>query len=164
MTSSPVQVMKPRNLLKEKVGSALPAFDEAALKRAEAALASLSGEFQTWMEEEVNKLVAARDAARAAGWDDASLDHVFGCSHDAKGLGATYEYPLVTRLAGSLCRLVETPAGKEAARKTPQLVNAHVEAIRATVRDRIKELSHPVARALLGELETQVDQLGVAPL
>jgi hypothetical protein len=146
------------------VGAPLPAFDEAALKRAEAALASLSSEFQGWMEEEVTKLVEARDAARAAGWDDVSLDRLFGCAHDAKGLGATYEYPLVTRLAGSLCRLIETPAGKDVARKAPRLVDAHVEAIRATVRDKIKELNHPVARALLGELETQVDQLGVAPV
>jgi hypothetical protein len=156
--------MKPRNLLKEKVGSPLPAFDEAALKRAEAALAALSTEFQGWMEEEVARLLAARDAAKAAGWDDDSLDRLFGCAHDAKGLGATYEYPLVTRLAGSLCRLIETPAGKEAARSAPRLVDAHVEAIRATVRDKIKELSHPVARALLGELENRVEELGVAPV
>ncbi len=163
MSSSSVQVMKPRNLLKEKVGSALPAFDEAALKRAEAALASLSSEFQSWMEEEVSKLVAARDAARTARYDDESLDRLFGHAHDSKGLGATYEYPIVTRLAGSLCRLIETPAGKEAARKTPQLVEAHVEAIRATVRGKIKAVDHPVARTLLGELETQVEQLNVAP-
>jgi hypothetical protein len=158
-----VKVTKPRNLLREKLGGAVPAFDEAALKRAEAALAALSGEFQTWMEEEVVRMVEARDAARTSGYDNASLERLFGCSHDAKGLGATYEYPLVTRLSASLCRLIETPAGKEAARQQPLLVEAHVEAIRAVVRDKIKHPNHPVAKVLLGELETQVAALGVAP-
>lgn len=160
--SRAVQVTKPRNLLKEKVG-VLPALDEAALKRAEAALASLSGEFQGWMEEEIARLAGARDRARLAGYDDASLASLFSVSHDAKGLGATYEYPMITRLAASLCRLIETPEGKIAARGMPQLLEGHVEAMRVVVRDQIKELSHPVARVLMLELESQVEALGVAP-
>jgi len=156
-------VTKPRNLLKEKLGGVAPMFDEAALQRAEAALAALSGEFQNWMEEEVVRMLEARDAARAAHYDNASLERLFGCSHDAKGLGSTYEFPLVTRLAASLCRLIETPEGKDAARQKPQLVDAHVDAIRAVVRDGIKHAEHPVARVLLDELETQVAAFGVAP-
>jgi len=115
------------------------------------------------MEEEVVRMLEARDAARAAHYDNASLERLFGCSHDAKGLGSTYEFPLVTRLAASLCRLIETPEGKDAARQKPQLVAAHVDAIRAVVRDGIKHAEHPVARVLLDELETQVAAFCVAP-
>lgn len=162
MPSSPLRPPV-RNALKEKIGGSLPAFDEAALKRAEAALASLSSEFQSWMEEEVTKVVNARNAARAAGWSDETLEALHGASHDAKGLGATYEYPIVTRIAASLCRLTETEAGKATARALPHLVEAHVEAMRAIVRDRVKAEDHPVGVALANELEGQVRSLGVGP-
>ncbi|MGE3250459.1 MAG: Hpt domain-containing protein [Hyphomonadaceae bacterium] len=140
------------------------AFDEEAVERAEAALRSLSGNFQAWIEDEVEKIQLARTAARAAHWTDESLDALFNAAHDAKGLGATYDYPFVTRVAASLCRLIETPEGKAAARAAPALVEAHVDAIRAAVRDKIKAEDHPVGRALIGALEKKVEALGVAPV
>jgi hypothetical protein len=39
------------------------------------------------------------------------------------------------------------------------LVDAHVEAIRAVVRDKIKTDEHPVGRALVEELERRVTEL-----
>ncbi|MFZ4121573.1 MAG: Hpt domain-containing protein [Caulobacterales bacterium] len=163
MTQSSSRPISLRNPLKEKLGGAIPAFDETALKRAEAALASLSGEFQSWMEEEITKITQARNAARIAGWSDGALETLHGIVHDAKGLGATYEYPFITRIAGSLCRLIDTPEGKAAARTMPHLVEAHVETMRAIVRDKVKASDHPVGLALVTELEQRVLALGVAP-
>ncbi|MGE0828568.1 MAG: Hpt domain-containing protein [Hyphomonadaceae bacterium] len=141
-----------------------PVFDEEAVERAEAALKALSGNFQVWLEDEVEKVQAARLSARAAGWTDESIDELFAAAHDAKGLGATYDYPFVTRIAASLCRLIETPEGKAVARAQPALVEAHVDTIRAAVRDRIKTEDHPVGRLLSAELERRVEALGVAPV
>jgi hypothetical protein len=140
-----------------------PLFDEDAIERAEAALKSMSAQFQPWLEIEVEKLQAARIASLAGGWRDAQLEGLFSAAHDVKGLAATYDYPSVTRIAASLCRLIETPAGKAAARAAPDLIEAHVDAMRAAVRDEIKEETHPVARALIGALEARVAALGVAP-
>lgn len=140
-----------------------PLFDESAVSRAEQALQSLSGHFQDWLEDEVTRMQEARLAARAAQWTDASLEPLLGAAHDVKGLGATYDYPLATLIAASLCRLIETPEGKAAARAAPSLVEAHVDAIRAAARDHIQTSEHPVGRILLRELETRVAALGVAP-
>jgi hypothetical protein len=140
-----------------------PLFDEGAIERAEAALRSMSAQFQPWLEDEVDKVQRARLAAWVGGWGEAHLEALFSAAHDVKGLAATYDYPSVTRIAASLCRLIETPAGKAAARATPDLVGAHVDAIRAAVRDRIKEEDHPVAQALIGALEARVAALGIAP-
>ncbi len=136
-----------------------PLFDKDALARAEDALRGMSAHFQGWLEEELAKIQEARLAAEAEGWSDAALTRVLSTAHDVKGLGATYDYPLATRIAGSLCRLLDTPEGMQAARRAPALVTAHIDAMRAAARERIQTSDHPVGRALLRELETRVDAL-----
>lgn len=140
-----------------------PVFDEAAVARADDALKAISGSFQQWLEEDMAKLQAARLAAEAAGWRADALEPVMAAAHDLKGLGGSCEFPLLTQIAASLCRLVETDAGKAAARAEPALVSAHVDALRAALRDGIKTDAHPIGRMLLRTLEAQVEALGVAP-
>lgn len=153
--SAKAEIMAPRNTLREKLG-APPTFDAKALARAEAALQELSGEFETWMAHEVERITAARQLARASGYADPELATVYACAHDIKGLGATYEYPLATLIAGSLCRLVETPAARARAQKRPDIVEAHIDAIRAAVSAGVKTREHPIGRELLAALEKQV--------
>lgn len=140
-----------------------PVFDADAVARADETLKAMSGSFQAWVEADIRKLQQARADAANAAWSDSGLDQLWGVAHDIKGMGESYGYPLATRMAGSLCRLIETPAGKAASRAQPQLVEAHVDALRAIVRDKIKSSDHPVGRALMQTLTAQVEKLGVAP-
>lgn len=151
------QVMAPRNTLKDKIVP--PMFDGAALARAEAALQVLSVEFDTWMAQEVERIGAARAAARAGGYGEVELSAIYACAHDIKGLGATYDYPLATLIAGSLCRLIETPAARARASARPAIVDAHVDAIRAAVSAGVKTREHPIGKELLSALEAQVAAL-----
>lgn len=147
-----------------RTGAKPSLFDEAAVARAEGALKALSGHFQGWLEEEVQKVHEARVLARDARWSDEALDGLLVTAHDVKGLGATYDYPFATRAAASLCRLIETAEGKAAARREPHLVEAHVDALRASARDKIRTPEHPAGKALLAALEGRVEALGVAPV
>ncbi len=52
----------PPNMLKAKVGGNFSGVDMAAIKRAEAAMEALKGEFADWAQDDVRRLVAARDA------------------------------------------------------------------------------------------------------
>ena len=74
-------------------------------------------------------------------------------AHDLKGLGATYEFPLVTRIAASLCKLIDNPDTRTTA--PLYLVDAHIDAIKAAVRDGIKTDEHPVGKVLAEELEAK---------
>ncbi|MBI1187002.1 MAG: Hpt domain-containing protein [Alphaproteobacteria bacterium] len=139
------------------------AFSEDDVARAEAALDALGPSFRDWISDEIAKVQAARTAAENAGWRDEALAMLFEAAHDAKGLAATYGYPYVTRLAASLCRLIETPEGKTAARATPAFVIAHTDAMRAAVRDEIKTDDSASARVLIETLEARIDALCVAP-
>jgi hypothetical protein len=150
----PGQVIPAPNALRLKVGGKLGGIDPAAIAKAEAALKSLSGNFAEWLNDEVAKLEAARQRVRHDGLTPDASENLYLRAHDLKGLGATYEYPLVTRIAGSLCKLIDDPAKR--AEAPLFLVDAHIDAIKAAVRGGIQTDIHPVGRALVEELELQV--------
>lgn len=140
-----------------------PIFDEDAVARAEKTLEAMSGSFGKWLDADIAKLQAARAEGAQQGWPDAALEAVWRAAHDLKGMGDTYGYPIVTQLAASLCRLLETGEGKRAARGNPELIAAHVDGLRAAVRDRVASDENPVGRALVQALEAHVSSLGIAP-
>ena len=79
-------------------------------------------------------------------------------AHDLKGLGATYEFPLITRIAASLCKLIDDKEKRMQA--SIQLIDAHIDAVKAAVRDNIKTDEHPVGKILITELERRVKETG----
>jgi hypothetical protein len=135
-------------------GFKFKALDAGAVARAEEALKSLSGNFDQWMADELTKLEDARGRIRAEGYGAATAENLYFRAHDLKGLGATYGFPLVTRIAGSLCRILHEPADRMAAPLF--LVEAHIDAIVAVVRGDIRSEDDPTGRTLAEELETQV--------
>ena len=158
--NKPAEILQPPPpTMRDKVGPRPPAFDADAIARAEAALKGLSENFQEWIAADIDKLDAARLNARAAHYSEQSLEDVFARAHDIKGLGTTYDYPLATAIAASLCRLTETPIARAAAACAPMLVDAHVDALRAVVRDRAQDPDHPTGNKLAAELAAHVDAL-----
>lgn len=152
------QMIQVPNTLRLKVGGPgrLGALDPAAIAKAEAALKSLSGNFAQWLQDEITKLEGARQAIHAEGMTAQTMESLYLRAHDLKGLGTTYGFPLITRIAASLCAL--TDDAEKRIRAPITLVDAHIDAIRAAVRDDIKTDEHPVGRALADELEARVAQ------
>ena len=152
------QMIQVPNTLRAKVGGRFGAIDPAAIAKAEAALKSLSGNFAQWLNDEVVKLEAARQRVRAEGVTVETMESLYLRAHDLKGLGATYEYPLITRIGASLCKLIDD---KDKRMTAPMaLIDAHIDAIKAAVRDEIKTDDHPVGRVLIQELERRVTEFG----
>jgi hypothetical protein len=149
-----VEVIQVPNTLRMKVGSRFGGIDPSALAKAEAALKGLSSQFAQWLQDEIGKLEASRTAIRVEGLSQQTADRLYINAHDLKGLGATYEFPLITRIAASLCTLMDHPPSRPS---VPMfLVDAHIDAVRACVRDDIRDVSHPVGRILAEELERRV--------
>lgn len=153
MNDTPVnELIQPTNTLRLKVGGGR--LDMSAIAKAEAALKSLSGNFGQWLGEEISKLEAARAVTRTEGMADPAGEALYIHAHDLKGLGGTYEFPLITRLAASLCRLIEDATLRATA--PPALIDAHIGAIRAALRDDIRTDDNPTGRALAEGLEARV--------
>jgi chemotaxis protein histidine kinase CheA len=155
-----VQHFTPPNRLKAKLGKSLGAFDANAVARAEAAMASMSSQFGDWLIEELFKLETAHKVISAPSAGEPEMEDFYRRAHDLKGLGTTYGYPIVSQFAGSLCKLLDSP---EARNKAPrQILDAHVAAIVASVKQKITTSDHPMGKALLIELQGQVNKFAQA--
>lgn len=152
--SNAAQFIRPPNTLKAKVGGSFGGISADAVAKAEEALASMAAQFGQWLQDEIDKLEAAQGAIRDHGHTPETLENLYFRAHDLKGLGATYQYPLVTRLAASLCRLIDDADKRMTA--PPRLLDAHIDAIRAVVRDQIQTDEHPVGLTLAETLEARV--------
>jgi chemotaxis protein histidine kinase CheA len=153
----PIELFMPPNILKAKVGGGtVTGLDMAAMRRAETAMEAIKSEFSTWAASDVEKLMAAR--ARFAKTPDApSRAALLRAAHDMKGQAATFNYPMIARVSGSLSKLAgELPAEKEL---PLALVDAHVTAIHVIYRDKVMDESNKVAVVLSQELEARVAEI-----
>ena len=114
----PIELFMPPNMLKAKLGggSGTPGPDLAAIKRAETAMEALKGDFAEWAQDDVRRLVEARERY-AKNPDPASRAALQRAAHDMKGQAATFDYPMIARVAGSLSKLVgELPQTRDLGR------------------------------------------------
>jgi hypothetical protein len=153
------QTIEAPSALRLRVGSGrMGGIDPAAIAKAEAALKSLSGNFAQWLNDEIAKLESVRATVRSEGPSLENMESLYLRAHDLKGLGATYGFPLITRIAGLLCRLIDDKSKRLEAPMS--LIDAHIDAIKAAVRDGIKSDDHPVGNVLVKELESRIQQFG----
>ena len=151
--SGDVEMISVPNLLQAKVGGPISQGDLHMIQKAEEALKDLRADFSNWLEEEVAKLETVAKDVRAQGLNSEAGEQLFVRAHDLRGLGTTYEFPIITRLAGSLTKLIDNEE-KRVSAPLP-LALAHVGAIRAALSQNIRDTNDPVAAELAGELETQ---------
>jgi hypothetical protein len=161
MTKPAGEMIDPRDAGQRVLDLKEPLFAPDAVARADEALKTMTPQLEQWLEADIVRLQAARLTAERAQWTVAAIDNLMAVAHDIRGMGATYGSPLATRLAASLCRLIETDAGKAAVQCDPSLARAHVDALRAA--QRAGGRPDAAATAVLQALEASVAALGVAP-
>jgi hypothetical protein len=73
-------------------------------------------------------------------------------AHNLKGQGGSFGYPLVTRIAQSLCELVPDDIGRVPPPTAVPLIRAHLEALRLVLAQRLTGDGGPVGRGLAARL------------
>jgi len=152
-SNSDVEMISAPNLLQVKIGGPIGTGDLHLIEKADEALKDMRSSFAQWLEEEVDKLEVAAVAARKAGLNTDEGENLFIRAHDLRGLGTTYEFPIITRLASSMTKLIDIKEKREVA--SMNLVMAHVGAIRAALSQNIRDSDDMVAGELAAELEKQ---------
>jgi chemotaxis protein histidine kinase CheA len=148
----PIEIFMPPNILKAKVGGS-GGIDSGAVQRAEEAMEELKVEFAGWIVEDINRLTEMRREYEIQS-DNAHLGNLYRAAHDLKGQATTFDFPLVARVASSLCKLTDdTSYGLDL---PVALIDAHVDAIKVIVRDGVKDPNNRTAIVLATELERQV--------
>ncbi len=160
-------VIHPRNVLRAKAAIALdgqPSLDETAIRRAEQALRALSINFNGWMEEAARGLGEARDTVREKGTGAGRAAALHRAAHDIRGQATTLGFPLASRVGASLCRLLEDchPDAIHGGHLTP-LIDQHVDAVRAIVREGVTKAKLRTGEALAAELEAITEHLLANP-
>jgi hypothetical protein len=109
--SGTYEIIEVPNRLKEKVGGGAGLPDEV-LDRAEAQVESWAEDYRSAVRQD---LASLRKFLRTAENDPHSdsrgvqLESMYRVAHDMKGQGSSFGYPLVTEIAGALCRYLGLP-------------------------------------------------------
>jgi hypothetical protein len=149
------EIIEVPNRLAAKVGPNFRMNAAASVAKAEKAMKALASNFGDWLEDEIVALEKVRASLKQDGLTAEVANQLSVRALDLKGLGATYEQPLVARIGASLFKLLDE---SEPAAVPLSLIDAHVDAARAIVRTGIRDAAHPVGLALVGELESRVHE------
>ena len=150
---SEYEVIDLPNTLLAKTGK--PVFDPKAVARAEAAVASMQGEYENRAREALHRLKIAAAGIADAPSATERLREIYVTAHDLSGLGTSFGYPFVTEIAGALRNLVQS------AKSSPQLVaviDAHLAALSGVIANNVKGDSDPVTRTVIEQLQRLSDK------
>lgn len=123
---------------------------------AEEALAQIACEFSNWMKLECERLDNARRNVKKGGLSKETKQELFLAAHDLKGDSGLFGFPEVVPAADSLCRLLEHSPNL---RTIPvAIVDQHVDAVRAIVREYVRTDISAMAAALTRKLREVTDE------
>ncbi|MBZ0217011.1 MAG: Hpt domain-containing protein [Fimbriimonadaceae bacterium] len=144
-------VPQPPNVLsKRAVIPGASGIDYEAIERAEKALSALSSQFESWMSDELDALVAAKNQIHEKGKTEQTISTLFHSAHDIKGQAATLGFPLAGSVAASLCKLTMDPPALD--RIPLNLIDQHVDSILAIVKEGVRDTENPTACKLTKRL------------
>ncbi len=108
-----------------------------------------------WIEADLDKLTIALDKLKDRSESAAKqLEVIEGTAHDIKGQAGTFDYPLLTLIAESLCDMLR--AADTIEDRQIGLVAAHIDAIGVIVGGRIQGDGGEMGKQLLSRLQTAV--------
>lgn len=153
-----MEIIQPANPLKQKVGPPR-ASDPGLLDRAEAKVADLADDYRSWVQADLEQLEAKVDhaaaladaAERREAWRSAYV-----IAHDIKGQGTTFDYPLVTHVANSLCGYIEKTADLD--RTDLTIAQAHLGALRAILGHDVRGDGGALGRQVIDGLARVVEK------
>lgn len=152
-----VQVIRPINRLRAKLGTAPGPSLDKMVADAEAALETLHGDCEIWALNDLREINSLLEAARANPAPDLeNIRRILRLSHDIKGEGTTFGYPLLTTIAQLLYRFVERDEAKAAMRL--DLVAAHVDAMTVVVSQGIRDQGGDLGTQLRVALEQAAEK------
>ena len=110
---------------------------EEMIAAAGKAVETMRAEFES---EHAKNMVELRDAwtlAKATGSGACNLSELFRISHDIKGQGGTFDRPVLTEIAGLLCKLITRFDKSVMSPKAIEAIECHVAALELVTRRNI---------------------------
>jgi len=155
--NSTVRFVQPPHQISERVSGSGDISDKM-LARADAAVKRLSDQFTDLALDEIGKLdMLLKEAQANSDKRPDIVRNIFMVVHDLRGQGATFDYPLLTRIGSSLCTFTENLEGSSD--KELQVISVHVDALKAVMTHKISGDGGPVGREIAKGLEIAVQKI-----
>jgi chemotaxis protein histidine kinase CheA len=150
-----------RNRLKDKTaglgGDKVITIDEGALAAAEALFEQMAEDYPDWVNAILLKLTELHSRCVDSPENRRGLfEQIRAIAHDLKGQGGTFGYPLITTVATSLDRFVSLRHNIKDSHV--EITKAHIDAMRAVIRERIKGDGGEIGAALVKSMDTVIER------
>ena len=129
----PYELIELPNLLKQKVGSG--GFDPAAVKKAEVAVEEMAEDYEARLQAEVAALDETFRAMRRDGVVEPRRLYAF--AHELRCEAGSFGYPLASAIGNMLARFLDARGG-ELARADLEVIESHIDALRAVAGRKVK--------------------------
>ncbi len=153
----PYEEISLENILGAKLGGPIP---DACLHRAERALSALKDQYMEWVYRDLDLL----EETLEGGLDDADparrTDIVLQLrrlSHDMRGQGGTFGYPLVSQVAGALNEILKMP--HLSADRLVRLIRLHADVIKRILDNRIEGEGGKAGPKIIERLNTLTEEV-----
>jgi chemotaxis protein histidine kinase CheA len=130
--------------------------ENPAIAAAEAAMSSLSKDFNLWMQNEVDRLENAFKAFEKTPAALRSTTELFRAAHDLRGQATVYGYPLAGEIAGSLSKMLDQV---ETDFLPIELIAHHVDAVKIVFKENIRDNSNTTAVSIVENLRHAIQHV-----
>ncbi len=138
MKDENLEFITPPNTLKSKVSvGGAGAVDEAALLRAENAIANMTDEYLEWVVQDIARIEkACQDLKSDASEREKNLQGVFQVAHDIKGQGGSFGFDLMTVIGNQVCQIIDKADANDP--HIVDVIDVHVDAMKLVVASKLK--------------------------
>lgn len=158
MSDDKAQVIKVPNMLRAKVGNKPGVSPDTIVQQAEASLSGMQEEYESWIRDylkTINKALA--EARRGSTPNMDAIARIRRTSHEIKGQGQTFGYPLLTRVGHMLHGFIERD--EAVAARHLDLIAAHVDFMNLVVQESLRGDGGAKEDELLAALEAAAQKL-----
>ncbi|KJS34831.1 MAG: hypothetical protein VR70_16860 [Rhodospirillaceae bacterium BRH_c57] len=156
------QFIQPPNHVKDKVSVTSNGIDFDTLEKAEQLIAGMQDSYLEWVDEDLRKLQALEAQLDGAGPRLQVFKDIYSISHDVKGQGGSFDYPLMTVIGNHLCRYIERLGDVEPSDKNVGVVKVHISALRLVIAQRMSGDGGKMGDNLIRGLEAAINKTTAA--
>jgi hypothetical protein len=159
MSDESGKVIKPPSTLSQKVTLGGPgAVDAAVLERAETVISDLAGDYVNWAKEDIKRLEKVFAGMKSGSGDaDQLAQDIFQISHDIKGQGGSFDYPLMTVIGGQLCAFIDKRK-KAVDAGAVEVIGLHINAMQLVIAQALTGDGGAIGDQLLTGLEKVIEK------
>ncbi|MCJ9428230.1 hypothetical protein [Kordiimonas marina] len=117
--------------------------------------AELVGQFLSWTEGALTELRELTDGmAEVESKSSPTVERVYDLAHNIKGMGASFDYSLMTEAGASLCNYIKKL--EDGATASRRVIDAHVRVFEVVIQNKIRGDGGPSGQALIDRLAAMI--------